>query len=280
MPFNPKLTSYPDSLDTMKHPFGNAIVLCLISLILLSSCRSNKNLTVLRDANSSEKNNGPRAVQDYRIQSNDNLYVSVISPNPDMNELYNPATVGNQRTINNVWQNEPGQLVSGYVVEADGTVTLPAIGKIKVAGLTMQEAEDKIEAKAKEYLKEVTAKVRLLNYKITIMGEVNNPGVYYNYNYEYTIFDAISQAQGVKNSAKLERVLVLRQTPEGSQSFILNLNSKSSLTSPAYFLEPNDVVVIQPSKYKNVELRLPLYTAALSTVTTLFLILNFVVNNN
>jgi polysaccharide export outer membrane protein len=166
------------------------------------------------------------------------------------------------------------------VVDADGTVTLPSIGKIKVAGLTMKEAEGKIETKAKEYLKEVTAKVRLMNYKITVMGEVFNPGVYYNYNYEYTIFDAISQAQGVKNSAKLERVLVLRQTPEGSQSFILNLNSKSALTSPAYFLEPNDVVVISPSKYKNVELRLPLYTAALSTVTTLFLILNFVVNNN
>jgi polysaccharide export outer membrane protein len=90
----------------------------------------------------------------------------------------------------------------------------------------------------------------------------------------------LSQAQGVKNSAKLERVLVLRQTTEGSQSFILNLNSKAALTSPAYFLEPNDVVVIQPSKYKNVELRLPLYTAALSTVTTLFLVLNFIANNN
>jgi polysaccharide export outer membrane protein len=264
----------------MKHPFGNGIIaLFLMSITLFTSCRSNKDLTYLRDTNSSEKHSGPRASQEYRIQPNDNLYVSVISPNSDMNELYNPATVGNQRTINNVWQNEPGQLVQGYLVENDGNVTLPSIGKIKISGLTMKEAEAKIESKAKEYLKEVTAKVRLLNYKITIMGEVNNPGVYYNYNYEYTIFDALSQAQGTKNSAKLERVLVLRQTPEGSQSFILNLNSKSALTSPAYFLEPNDVVVIQPSKYKNVELRLPLYTAALSTVTTLFLVLNFVANN-
>jgi polysaccharide biosynthesis/export protein len=254
----------------MKHPLGNYIIVPIVlSIILFSSCRSNKDLTFLRDSNSAEKNSGPKLSQEYRIQPNDNLYVSVISPNPDMNELYNPATVGNQRTINNVWQNEPGQLVQGYVVE-----------KIKVSGLSMKEAEAKIETKAKEYLKEVTAKVRLLNYKITIMGEVNQPGVYYNYNYEYTIFDALSQAQGVKNSAKLERILVLRQTPEGSQSFILNLNSKSALSSPAYFLEPNDVVVIQPSKYKNVELRLPLYTAMLSTVTTLFLVLNFVANNN
>jgi polysaccharide biosynthesis/export protein len=266
----------------MKHPLGNCtiVLFALLSVAFFNSCRSNKDLTFLRDSNMSEKNNGPKVMQSYKIQPNDNLYVSVISPNPEMNELYNPATVGNQRTINNVWQNEPGQLVQGYVVESDGSITLPSIGKINIGGFSLREAEDKIEAKAKEYLKEVTAKVRLLNYKITVMGEVNDPGVYYNYNYEYTIFDALSQAQGVKNSAKLERVLVLRQTTEGSQSFILNLNSKSALTSPAYFLEPNDVVVIQPSKYKNVELRLPLYTAALSTVTTLFLVLNFIANNN
>lgn len=264
----------------MKQLLGNCtLALFLISTLFLSSCRSNKDLSYLRDTNSSEKLNGPKNILEYRIQPNDNLYVSVISPNSDMNELYNPATVGNQRTINNVWQNEPGQLVQGYLVETDGMVTLPSIGRIKISGLTMREAEQKIESKAKEYLKEVTAKVRLLNYKITVMGEINSPGVYYNYNYEFTIFDAISMAQGTKNSAKLERVLVLRQTPEGSQSYILNLNSKSALSSPAYFLEPNDVVVIQPSKYKNVELRLPLYTAALSTVTTLFLILNFIANN-
>jgi polysaccharide export outer membrane protein len=166
------------------------------------------------------------------------------------------------------------------MVDPEGMVVLPAIGKIKVAGLTIRESEAKIKAKAEEYLKEVTAKVRLLNYKITVMGEVNSPGVYYNYNYEFTIFDAISSADGTKNAAKLERVLVLRQTPDGSQSYILNLNSKSALNSAAYFLEPNDVVVVQPSKYKNVELRLPLYTAMLSTVTTLFLVLNFIANNN
>lgn len=265
----------------MKLRSGNCtLVLLLISTIFFGSCRSSKNLSYLRDASSAEKMAGPKAILEYRIQPNDNLYVSVISPNSDMNELYNPATVGNQRTINNVWQNEPGQLVQGYLVEADGMVTLPSIGKIKVGGLTIRESEQKIEAKAKEYLKEVTAKVRLLNYKITVMGEVNHPGIYYNYNYEFTIFDALSSASGAKNTAKLERVLVLRQTPEGSQSYILNLNNKSALNSPAYFLEPNDVVVIQPSKYKNVEMRLPLYTAALSTVTTLFLVLNFIANNN
>jgi polysaccharide biosynthesis/export protein len=251
---------------------------CLI-LLAFASCRSNKDLTYLRDAQNNKLiAGGPPANDEYKIQLNDNLYVSVISPNVDMNELYNPAVVGNQRSINNVWQNIQGQFVQGYMVEPDGTITLPSIGKIAVVGLTIRDAENKVKAKAQEYLKDVTAKVRLLNYKVTVIGEVNSPGVYYNYNYEYTVFDALSNAGGITNSARLDRVLVLRRTQNGSQTFTLNLNNQTALTSPAYFLEPNDVVMIQPSRYKNVQLRLPIYTAAISTITAIVFYLNYLDN--
>jgi polysaccharide biosynthesis/export protein len=249
-------------------------------LTVFGSCRSNKDLTYLRDAqNNKVLSATPPPNEEYRIQLNDNLFVSVISPNVDMNDLYNPAVVGSQRSINNVWQNVQGQLVQGYMVEPDGNITLPAIGKINVVGLTIRESENKIKAKAQEYLKDVTAKVRLLNYKVTVIGEVNSPGVYYNYNFEYTIFDALSNAGGITNSAKLDKVLVLRRTKSGSQTFTLNMNSQSALSSPAYFLEPNDVIVVQPSKYKNVQLRLPIYTAALTTITALVFYLNYLDDN-
>jgi polysaccharide biosynthesis/export protein len=253
--------------------------LCLI-VIIFSSCRSNKDLSFLRDAQNKAISGAPGTNEEYRLQANDNLYVSVISPNEEMNELYNPAVVGNQRSINNVWQNIQGQMVQGYIVEPDGTITLPSIGKIAVTGLTIREAEARIKAKAQEYLKDVTAKVRLLNYKVTVLGEVNAPGVYYNYNYEYTVFDALSSAGGTTNWAKIEKVLVLRRTKNGSQTYTLDMNSVSALSSPAYFLEPNDVVVVQPSKYKNVQLRLPIYTAAISTVTAIVFYLNYLDNTN
>lgn len=232
----------------------------------------------MADANP-EMKGVPVKKAEYRIQANDNLYVSIISSNAEMNELYNPATVGNSRAINNIWQTEAGQLIQGYVVEPDGNVTLPIVGKINIIGKTMREAEETIRQAAQQYLKEVTAKVRVINYKITVMGEVEQPGVYFNYNYEYTVLDAISAAEGINNSADLRNVLVLRQTNEGSRSFKLNLNSRSALASEGYFLEPNDVVVVQPSRYKNVELRLPIYTVALSTVTTFLLVLNYITNN-
>jgi polysaccharide export outer membrane protein len=255
------------------------VTFCLV-VLALSSCRSNKDLSYLMDAQNNKTLTNPPANDEYKVQINDNLYVSVISPNTDMNELYNPAVVGNNRNINNVWSNLEGQFVQGYLVEPDGTITLPAIGKIAVVGLTIREAENKIKAKAQEYLKDVTAKVRLLNYKVTVIGEVNDPGVYYNYNYEYTVFDAISSAGGITNAAKLEKVLVLRRTKTGSQTFTLNMNSLSALSSPAYFLEPNDVIMIQPSKYKNVQLRLPIYTAAISTITAIVFYLNYLDDPN
>jgi polysaccharide biosynthesis/export protein len=258
----------------------NQWLLVCVTLLLFSSCRSNRDLSYLRDASNKAIAGSPGPNEEYRLQVNDNLYVSVISQNSDMNDLYNPAVVGNERSINNVWQNIQGQLVQGYMVEPDGTITLPAIGKIPVVGLTIREAEGKIKTKAQEYLKDVTAKVRLLNYKVTVIGEVNSPGVYYNYNYEFTVFDALSSAGGITNSAKLDKVLVLRRTKNGSQTYTLNMNSQSALGSPAYFLEPNDVVVVQPSRYKNVQLRLPIYTAAISTVTAIVFYLNYLDSTN
>jgi polysaccharide biosynthesis/export protein len=248
--------------------------------LMFSSCRSHKDLSYLRDAENNKVLSGtPVPSTEYKIQVNDNLYVSIVTANAEMNEIYNPATIGSQRAINNIWQNLPGQFIQGYLVETDGTVNLPALGKVPVAGLTIRESEAKIKTKAQEYLKDVTAKVRLLNYKITVVGEVTNPGVYYNYNYEFTVFDALSSAGGIKNTSKLDKVLVLRRTKSGTQEYLINLQSSSALKSPGYLLEPNDVVVVQPSRYKNLELRLPIYTAALSTVTTFLLVLNYISNN-
>ena len=140
-----------------------------------------------------------------------------------------------------------------------------------MAGLTIIECEAKIKTKAEEYLKEVTAKVRLLSYKITVMGEIVSPGVYYNYNPEFTVFDALSIAGGLTPAAKLSKVLVLRRTDEGSKTITLNLNSQSALASEAYFLEPNDVVVVPAAMYKNAQMSLPFYTALLTTITTFIL---------
>lgn len=262
----------------MKHRVQKLFpVSLLLILVIFASCRSNKDLTYLRDIAGQQKLQGPsQPFPAYKIKPKDNLYVSIVSSNPVLNQIYNPAQSGSTGAISNqMYEGLASQYIHGYQVEKEGNVTLPLIGKINVLGLTIGEAEARIQSRAGEYFKEVTAKVRLLNYKITVMGEINMPGVYYNYNYEITVLDAISRAGGITNYANLEEVTVLRPSPEGSRTYLLNLNSTEALLSDGYFLQPNDVVLIQPAKYKNVQLRTPIYTAFLTTVTTLLLLLNY-----
>lgn len=257
---------------------GSSFVL-IVLLTLISSCRSHKDLTILRDLKG-ETNLVPRSVLDYRykINVNDNLYVSIVSTNPELNAIYNPATVGmsGSSSGSNIWGTQSSQFVYGYLVDLDGSITLPTIGKIHVLGLTIPECELEIQAKATQYLKDVTAKVRLLNYKITVIGEVLNPGIYFNYNQEFTVFDAIAMSNGTKNTAALNNILVIREFGNKSQTFKLDLNSANVLTSEAYNILPNDVIVVQPASFKNFELKLPIYSMVLSSITTFILVLNYI----
>lgn len=260
----------------------NKLMLGLAFLILVfSSCRSAKDLTLMNDA----RNNGltPRALPytNYKLKVNDNLYISVVSSNPDMNEIYNPATVGKGNTSSsnsNIWGTLPSQFVNGYIIDQQGYLTLPGIGKVNVLGLTIEQCEKEIQTRENQYLKDVTVKVRLLNYKVTVIGDVVNPGVYYNYNPEFTVFDALSMANGIKNTSAIHNVLVLREFGDQTQTYRLDLNSVSALKSEGYNLLPNDVLIVQPAKNKNLELRLPYFTITFATITNFLLILSYIRN--
>jgi polysaccharide export outer membrane protein len=248
----------------------------------MSACRSHKDLTMLLNSDSPEALKYPEPPPPHIIGDRDNLYVSIVSSNKEMNDLYNPAFAGTSRTSNTslIYNEVSGQYIYGYQADANGDISLPLIGKVHVKGLTLQECEGIIYNKAKEYLKELSVKVRLLNYKVTVMGEVAEPGVYYNYNYNFTVMDAISMANGITNYANLENVLVLRSTETGSQTFKINLSSKDALQSKAYFLQPNDIVMIKPARYKNVQLRAPVWSLIISGAATVAIFLNFLGNQN
>lgn len=271
------ILSYPERKSSFLK-FSRLIIGMIVLAVMFSSCRSYKNLILMRDADAKGVSARALPYTNYKIKTYDNLYVSVVSSNPEMNAIYNPATVGNpgSGSGNNQWSTLSGQFVFGYIVDKDGFVTLPGIGKVHVLGLTIEDSEKEITSKATQYLKDVTAKVRLLNYKVTVIGEVISPGVYYNYNPEFTVFDAISMANGTKNTTSISNVLVMREIGDQTQTYRLNLKSLSALSSEGYNLQPNDVVVVSPSRFKNLELQLPIYSLVLSSITTFILVLSFI----
>lgn len=242
------------------------------------SCRSKQDLVYLQDVNAEVL--APEysvKIPVYRIKTNDNLFVSIQSLNPEVNQLYNPAqTISGQQGSQQLYSNLSDQYLNGYLVDAKGDISLPIIGEIGVAGLSQSEAEARVQERANEYLKDATVKVKLLNFKISVMGEVTTPGVYYNYNSSLTVLEAISMANGITDFAKINRILVMRSTDKLSKMFRLDLSNKSFLKSEAFFLQPNDVVYIEPAKIKNTNMNSAVYGLFLSTISTAVLITSLI----
>lgn len=254
-------------------------LMSLVIVMSIISCRSKKDLIYLQDVEAEIL--APEfvtTVPEYRIKTNDNLFVSIKSLNPEVNQLYNPAqTLSGQQGSQQLYSQLSDQYLNGYLVDSKGNISLPILGNVGIAGLTQAEAQTKVQERANEYLKDATVKVKLLNYKVTVMGEVQNPGVYYNYNSSLTVLEAISMANGITDYAKIDRVLIMRTTDNQNRTYRLDLSKKDFLKSEAFFLQPNDVVYIEPHKIKNTDLNSSIYALFLSTISTAVLITSLIV---
>ena len=246
--------------------------------IILSffSCSTKKNLTYFRDVEGEIIEKGlPVPPPDHIIKPNDNLFISVKTINPEINELFSNNSGGNASLNNQRFQSLADQYIYGYQVDSRGKVFLPIMGEVHLAGLTLAGAQNEIMRKAGEYLKDANIQVKLLNFKISILGEVNNPGVFYNYNNTLTILEAISMAGGSTEYGELRNILVMREVPQGTKTYHLDLTKKEILDSEAVFLQPNDMVYVRAQNLKSTRINSNLYALFLSTVSTLIVILRF-----
>jgi polysaccharide export outer membrane protein len=132
-------------------------------------------------------------------------------------------------------------------VDANGAIELPLIGSLKVAGLTTMQARDTIKAKLTKYLKEPTVNIRFLNYKISVLGEVQRPSVYVIPNETITLPEALGLAGDMTIYGKRGNVLIIRDNNGKKEFGRVDLNSRDLFSSPYYYLHANDVVYVEPS---------------------------------
>jgi len=170
-----------------------------------------------------------------------------------------------------------GAYLYGFEVKTTGDVSLPVMGNIQVAGLPQQKIEDLIQQKADVYLKEAQVKVKLLNFKVTVLGEVRAPGVYYNYNNTFTVLEALAEANGNTDFATIKKVMVVRPGVDGNTSYMLDLSSKDIYLHEAFYLHPNDYVFVQPDRHKNLQLNSQAYSMVLSSISMLLAVLAFAI---
>jgi polysaccharide biosynthesis/export protein len=252
---------------------------CIYIFILIFSfisCRSTRDMKFLQDMSDRELYGSASRPPEYLIKADDNLYVDIQSINPEVSMLFSPSKGS---TYSGGTSSDFGQVstqyLNGYLVNQKGLIHLPVIGEVSVAGLTEEAAKDLVQKRVNEFYKDATVKLKILTYKISVLGEVRNPGVYFNYNKNISILEAISLAGGTSDYASIRKVLVIRPTAKGDNSFRLDMTKKDILASEAFYLLPNDVVYIEPDKYKNYNLNATTYSIALSTITTTVLILTY-----
>ena len=217
------------------------------------------------------------AVPDYKIQPRDILYITakVMSMEGRIEDMLSSS----RNTTTGQAYGEAGGYLYGYDVNQEGLIRLPVVGTIKVEGLTLEETRSLVQASVDKIYNNSTVECKLLSFKFTVIGEVKTPGTYINYNNYLTVLEAIGRAGGIGDFGKRDRVLVVRPSEKGSKTYRLNLQDKDILKSEAYFLLPNDVVIIemQPQKvfYQNLTTIGFLITTVTSTITMTLLLMDY-----
>ncbi len=263
----------------MKHKLS----LLLIVLALLSSCRQQKELLYFDTLGASDIQNTTAVEQKvYSIRANDILYIRVYTLDQNINMLFSAASGASQSGGSYQLYNEDAMYFTGFSVREDGFVDIPLIGLIEVKGKTVEEAKALIVAKAHEQLKEPTVLVKLANFKVTLLGEVMRPGTYNYFNNQTTILEAIGKSGDLTDYGNRREVLVIRPTVSGSKSYRINLQNAALLTSPEYFIQPNDVIYVPPLKAKGMRMIASdygvLFSAVSSTIATLSIVITLILN--
>lgn len=262
-----------------QRPMKQNTTLITLAFFLMASCTSQKKLTYLNNLpEAGEEANFTMDIPDYKLQPRDVLYITVKAMTPDgtiMDFLTSTRTSQNA----SFGQGESGGYIYGYDVNSEGNIILPVVGEIKVSDLTLEETRKLLQIRAEQLFKDATVECKLLSFKFTVIGEVRNPGSYINYNNYLTVLEAIGRAGGIGDFGRRDKVLVVRPTEKGTRTFALNLQDKSLLSSKAYFLLPNDVIIVEPEKQKIFNLNLPtisfIITTVTSALTTTLLLINY-----
>ena len=231
-----------------------AIYLFLFMLMIvassLTSCVSQKkmlyfqNETMLNDSTFTSIEYENERHFDYKVQPGDILYIRIASLDEKFAAYFNTMNVGNTNT------NNSSMYLNGYNVDAEGYIELPIVGKVQVKDYTVSEIQEQVQSSMNEYLKETVVYVKLGVFNLTILGEVARPGQYQVYQSDINIFQAIALAGNATDFANKSKIKIIHQTPKGSQIVRININDADVLSSPHYYLKPNDIVYVEPLKSK------------------------------
>lgn len=209
--------------------------------MLATSCVSRKKMVYFQEDISTEAQNFEPI-----FEPGDLLDIVINGSDSEIAADYNQSGALRQNFQNTSYENGVSAN-KGYLVFEDSTVTLPVLGEVKIGGLTREAATDTLMNKLKNHLTDATVSIHILNFKITVLGEVQNPGTFSVPNERINILEAIGVAKDLKITAKRNNVTVIRQEKGETKRYQVDLTSSTAFDSPAFYLKQNDVVYVEPN---------------------------------
>lgn len=221
-------------------------------IFLFSACVPNRKIQYLQH-NDVNKKDLPKdtvirkydmKIQDYRIQPLDVLYIRIESLTDENFDFFTrlyplPQSGGANQ-----------QLINGFLVDNNGEIEFPVVGKVKFAGLTVFEAQNELEKVFSPYLSNAVARVRLLNFRFTVLGAVNAENEITSTNTRITFSEAIGLAGGLTDMADRRNVKVIRQVGGHSEVFYLDLLNEDLVSSSHYYVQQNDIIIVPPLRQR------------------------------
>ena len=210
---------------------------------MFTSCIPQKKIIYFQDSEGSGSQTqftNPRF--QYKLRPGDEIMVKIVGLDDKTASLF---TDKNSQSTN-LAQNSQGGMIyyQSLTLNEEGYIPMPTIGKIKIGGVNIFDARKIIQDSLNAYVNYGSVEVKLANFKVNILGEVNNPGMVYNFDEEGTILDGLAMAGDLTEYGNRRNISLVRQTENGVQIIPVNLTDKSIFTSPAYYLQPGDVIYV------------------------------------
>lgn len=217
-------------------------VLLLLSIFLFSSCITNRDLEYIRSNEEITKIKVNK--QDYRLQAGDLLSVQISTITEQLHDFFNKEQTSNsQLMIQNPY-------LYGYLIKEDGFLELPSFGSVKAEGFTLSELENIIKQIAVSYFEQPIVKLNIINFEVSILGEVNNPGTFKIIDSEVNILYALSLAGDITEFGNRRKIKIIRNENEINRVFYVDLTKNEVLNNTDFMLQSHDIIYVSPLRKK------------------------------
>ena len=242
-------------------------VLLLALIFSVSSCVTNKDLEYFRTSKDVSK--VKLNTNEYRLQVGDLISVQISTVTEQQHDFFNKEQTSNSQLM---MQNP---YLYGYLVKEGGFLDLPSLGKVKAEGFTLRELENIIKQIAVSYFEQPIVKLNIINFEVSVLGAVNNPGNYKIVNPEANVLYALSLANDMTEYGNRKRVKVIRNNKEENRIFYVDLTDMKTLNNPNFMLQPHDVIYVAPlNKRFYAFTNLPNLISMSISAITLYLLIN------